>query len=51
MKMRYRMISKPIIYSHKRSDERPYKAEFYFHPLKLHIRLPLKFGEWLWKKW
>jgi hypothetical protein len=43
------MISKPILY--KNSDEQHYKAEFYFYPLKLHIKLPSKFGKWLWNKW
>lgn len=44
------MISKPVLYKHKKGDA-PYKAEFYFYPLRLHIKLPLKFGKWLHKKW
>lgn len=45
------MKSKPIQYKHKKSDKDPYKVEFYFHPLRLHIKLPLKFGVWLWCNW
>ena len=45
------MISKPIIYKHNKTDDMPYKAEFYFHPLRLHIKLPVKFGKWLWDNW
>lgn len=45
------MISKPILYKHNKGDEHPYKVEFYFHPLRLHIKLPLKIGKWLYGKW
>lgn len=45
------MISKPIQYNHKKCDKKPYKVEFYFHPLRLFIPLPLKFGMWLWSNW
>ena len=45
------MISKPVKYFRTKNDIRPYKVIFYFHPLQLYIRLPLKFGEWLWDKW